>query len=318
MNHLTLDEFRERSAEYDAAVAATPEISNFCSGALWQLSAHECLHHVREDSPHFLVENEGQWLAFAEKEQEGVYFPFESAWMFGCPLLGDPEQSVATFLAATSRCRQPTGFCIGGVSQEGQLHAELRKHQSRWRKFQEFPGTDSMRIDLQDGVEAWLERRSKKFQRTMRNVDSAKGFEIISADDASPEDLFQRILRIQKQTYKWQNGTDIFQIPEYFAFYQRLLHGLHAAGNLRLLFAKHEGEEVAHILGGVSGGSYRGLQMSFVESMRPLGLGNLLQLENLRRCAAEGITCYDLGMHSPYKERWADQRLVSLGFFIVV
>ena len=31
MNHLTLDEFRERSAEYDAAVAATPEISNFCN-----------------------------------------------------------------------------------------------------------------------------------------------------------------------------------------------------------------------------------------------------------------------------------------------
>jgi hypothetical protein len=318
MNHLTLDEFRERSGEFDAAVAATPEISNFCSESLWQLSARDCLHHVREEAPHFIVEDEGRWLVFAEKEQAGVFFPFESAWMFGCPLIGDPEKSVTTFLDATSSCPQPTGFCIGGIGQKGRLHEALQKTRSHWRRYQEFPGTDCMIINLVDGVEAWLGRRSRKFQRTIRNAESGNEIEIISANDSSPEDIFQRILRIQKQTYKWQEGTDIFQIPEYAAFYERLIKGLHDQGKLRLLFAMHQGEEVAHILGGVSGGTYRGLQMSFVESLRPLGLGNRLQLENLRRCAAEGITRYDLGMHSAYKERWADHHVVSLGVFVVL
>lgn len=57
--------------------------------------------------------------------------------------------------------------------------------------------------------------------------------------------------------------------------------------------------------------------MSYREDLRPLGLGNRLQLENLRRCEAEGIARYDLGMHSPYKERWADRREENTGIFLV-
>lgn len=74
-----------------------------------------------------------------------------------------------------------------------------------------------------------------------------------------------------------------------------------------MLVARREGVDLAHIFGGVAGGTYRGLQMSYRDSVRDLALGNRLQIENLRRCADEGIVTYDLGMHAPYKERWTDR-----------
>jgi len=58
--------------------------------------------------------------------------------------------------------------------------------------------------------------------------------------------------------------------------------------------------------------------MSYREEVRSLGLGNRLQLENLRRCAAGGIVRYDLGMHSLYKDRWADRREENTGIFLVL
>ena len=87
---------------------------------------------------------------------------------------------------------------------------------------------------------------------------------------------------------------------------------------MRLLFAQRDGEDLAYIFGGVTGNTYRGLQMSYVEEARTLGLGNRLQLENLLRCSAEGITRYDLGMPSPYKERWADRQEVNTGIFVIM
>ena len=58
--------------------------------------------------------------------------------------------------------------------------------------------------------------------------------------------------------------------------------------------------------------------MSYVDSAKDRGIGNALQIENITRVAAEGVTRYDLGMHSPYKERWADTRDAYIGVFVVL
>lgn len=318
MKRLTLAEFRERSGEFAAAVDATPDVSKFCSGPHWQIAAHDFLHPAPEDRAHFIVEDEGTWLVFAEGEQARVFFPFESAWMFGCPLIGDPGRAVGLLTAARQWLPRPSGFCIGGILTDSPLHEALRKLRPWARQYQEFPSTDCMILDLEDGVEGWLNRRSRKFRRTLRDAESGRGIEIVTAGEATPEAHYRRLLRIQERTYKWLEGTDIFQMPDYAAFYQSLLAGLQNRGEMRLLFAQRDGEDVAYIFGGVAGGTYRGLQMSYIEDVRSLGLGNRLQLENLRHCQAEGITRYDLGMHSPYKERWADRREMRSGVFVVM
>ena len=318
MTRLTLAEFRTRSGEYDAAVALSRKESPFCSSSLWQLAAHDHLHRIPAENRHFIVEESGSWLAFVEREQPGIFYPFEAAWMFGCPLVGAINETI-DLLERSSRewLGGAAGFCISGVPLGGESHSKLRLIEPVARHYQEFPTTDSMILDLDDGIEAWLSRRSKKLRRTLHQAEEVSDVEVVSFGQENPEELFQRILEVQKQTYKWGEGSDIFQFPEYAAFYRSLLGDLHRRGQLRLLFAKSGGTDVAYIFGGIAGNTYRGLQMSYIEEFRSQGLGNRLQSENIRRCAGEGITRYDLGMHAPYKERWADRREVNTGIFIV-
>jgi len=318
MKRLTLAEFRARSHEFDEAVSLTGEVSSFCSGSLWQLSAHDHLHRISGEDRHFVIEDSGTWLAFVERDRSGVFYPFESAWMFGCPLIGDTEKSINLLVRSTKEwLRRPTGFCISGVPVDGDLHTKLRLLEPAVRRYQEFPTTDCMILDLRDGVEGWLSRRSKKFRRSLRPAEKEGGVEIAGVGNETPGLLYRRILEIQKQTCKWREGTDILQYPEYAAFYRALLGDLHQKGQLRLLFASLGGKDVAYIFGGVAGNTYRGLQMGYIEKVRSLGLGNRLQLENLKRCAEEGVIRYDLGMHAPYKERWADRREVNTGVFLI-
>ncbi len=318
MQRLTLEEFRKRAVEVAVAAVGTPGVSALCSGPLWQLAAHDFLHPADERRGHFIVEEDGNWLIFVVRERDGVCFPFESAWMFSCPVLGDPDRLAGMILALPQLLAGPVGLCLGGMRCDGPLHEALRRLRPFARRYSEFSVTECMIIDLDEGVERWVGRRSPKFRRTLRAAEKEGGIEIVAAGDETAEALFARVLAIQQQTYKWREGTDIFQSPEYAGFYRSLLGGLRDQGQLRLLFARRGDEDLAYIFGGVAGETYRGLQMSYREDLRSLGLGNRLQWENLRRCEAEGITRYDLGMHSPYKERWADRREENTGIFLVL
>jgi len=238
--------------------------------------------------------------------------------MFDCPLVGDPVKCVEMLRQEGGQHLQPTGFCIGGVRKEGKLHRLLRELGKVSLRYKEFPATDYMVIELEGGYEAWLERRSKKFRKSARQLPCDDGIEIVDASEESPDIIFRRILAIQRQSYKWREGTDIFQGEDYVHFYRYLIETLSEGGHLRTMFARKEGEDVAYILGGEFANQYRGLQMSYVETARSSSIGNRLQLQNIRRCAEVGMGDYDLGMHSAYKERWADRRDVYVAVFVVL
>jgi len=317
MTRLDLALFRERADEFAGAVRATPEVAPFCSGPVWQLAAHDALHQREETTPSLIVEEEGTWLAFV-RTNRSVFGPMEAAWGFGCPLVGEPSAAVALLRkAAASLLFRPVGFLITGIRSEGALYRELRGMEDEFLRFEEFETTDCMTIDLSEGVDAWRERRSKKFRRTIRGAGIPHDIAIEDGRDLDCDEVFDRILAIQRSSHKWESGTDIFLMDEYETFYRMLWTRLRERGEGRLLFARHGRFDVAYILGGVSGDGYRGFQMSYRESVRSLGLGNALQLENMRRVADEGIARYDLGMHAAYKERWADEWEEYTGVFVV-
>ncbi|MEM1442681.1 MAG: GNAT family N-acetyltransferase [Verrucomicrobiota bacterium] len=320
MERFSEEEFRANVDRFDEAVTKTPGLARFCSSSTWQLAALDCLRPPCDDDERLIVEDEeGNWLVFAERERNRVFFPFEAAWMFGCPFAGNPLAAPALLKAAgTEFFSSRIGFCLGGVPKAGALHQSLRGGEANFLRYEEFEGTDCMLIDLADGYEAWLERRSKKFRKAVRQIRRNEEIEIVDASQEVPHSLFERILAIQEKTYKWEEGTDIFLGNDYRPFYRRLLESLHSAGDLRLLFVQRGGEDLAYIFGGVQGNIYRGFQMGFVESERKAGLGILLQHENLKARAEEGITTYDLGMYAEYKERWADRREEYLGVFVVL
>jgi CelD/BcsL family acetyltransferase involved in cellulose biosynthesis len=95
-------------------------------------------------------------------------------------------------------------------------------------------------------------------------------------------------------------------------FYARMLPRLAAAGALRVLFASRDGVDLGYLYGGIASGLFRGLQFSFREQERRLGLGNALQAEVIERLCAEGLSVYDLGSQSDYKRRWAEPGLVTI------
>jgi hypothetical protein len=321
MNRLDLAELRARAPEQCAAAAATPGVCPLCSGAAWQLAAHDRLHAGAPAGRRLLAERDGAWLALAERRETGIFVPLESAWIFGSPLVGPPEAALDLFLDAVRSERvgsgRPTGAVLGGLARGGALHrAAIDALAGRGGGLREFEGTGAMLIDLGEGVDPWLARRSRKFRRSLRACKSPPPD--IHLEDASlgePEELFRRILDLQRRSYKWREGTDIFLLPEYAAFYRDLLFSLREAGALRLLFAVRDGLDLAHIFGAVVADRYRGLQMTYALEAGSLGLGNWLQLESLRRRSAEGVALYDLGMPAPYKERWADRLEERLGLF---
>jgi CelD/BcsL family acetyltransferase involved in cellulose biosynthesis len=91
-----------------------------------------------------------------------------------------------------------------------------------------------------------------------------------------------------------------------------MLPRLAARGALRLMFARHEGRDVAYILGAVAGDTYRGLQFSFDDAYRDDSLGNLAQYHQIAALCDEGVTRYDLGSGFPYKRRWAESGMVTM------
>lgn len=318
MDQLDFSAFIERADEFEKAVRRESEVTTFCSGSIWQAAAFRSLHGGGDDSNFLIFEEQGTWLVFVEKN-EGIYFSLESAWMFACPLIGDQDRAIA-MLQTVSReiLKRPTGFVISGVLKNGSLHQKLRELQDRAIRFDEFPATDCMSIDLSKGFEAWLHRRSKKFQKMIRQIRLPDEFKVIDARDENPDSLMSRILAVQRQTYKWREGADIFQSEEYIRFYRDILGQLHSRGDVRILFGQTNGKDIGYIFGGVSGTAYRGFQMSYAEDFREFGIGNHLQIANMKCLIEEGTVHYDLGMHAAYKERWADQMEKYVGIFLML
>lgn len=318
MERLDYETFLARAEEFEKAVAATPEIPTFCSGLDWLAAAHEGLHGLEEAGEYLILRDGEHWVVLQQRNPP-VFYPLETAWMFGCPLLGGPEGAVALLRrAAVEILPGPAGFVISGVRRDGLLHRELRGIEPETLQYEEFETVDCMLIDLGGGVEDWLGRRSKRFRKSMDGLTLPPGCSLEDGRELAPEEMMRRILAIQRDSYKWKSGADIFQQPEYSAFYEHLVASLCRRGRARLLFVRNGERDLAYILGGVGGSVYRGLQMSYREEAKSHGLGNFLQLANLRRMEEEGVTEYDLGMHAPYKERWTDRCEEYLGVFAVL
>lgn len=342
MQRISQKEFEASRDAYDLAVADTPDLLPFCSSSTWLLAGREALlglgeegaddgepeqdlrlpeAAIRADTAIWRSEDLRDWMVFG-RSPWGYWEPFEAAWMFGCPLVGpEPERLVQSLRDLVRRDPDLTsGFGIGGVAVGGRLHRCLRSRQEKqeWQQYREYPGVDCLSLHLSEGIESWLSRRSRKFRRSLRNAERdcrAEGLEVefvvpekgeerrVSEADA----LYARLLSVAAETSKWAEKSDIFQIERYRDFYHRIVVDLWRQDRLRLQFARREGKDVGYLLGGIFGSQFRGLQMGYARSVSSLGVGNWLQWESLCRRAEEGIDHYDLGMDSPYKQRWADE-----------
>ncbi|MEL6546904.1 MAG: GNAT family N-acetyltransferase, partial [Myxococcota bacterium] len=183
------------------------------------------------------------------------------------------------------------------------------------------PSTVRHLADLGDGVDAYLSRRSRNFRRSLeraqRRCEEAKiTIETIDRTHADPKRLYERILSVEARSWKGREQSGITE-GGMRELYQRIVRRLASRQTLELSFARHDGKDVAYILGGLFENSYRGLQFSFDAAYERYSLGNVVQLATMRRLESQGVVDYDLGTDVPYKTRWADRQHETVMLVVV-
>ncbi len=314
-------------AEWEVAVAATPGISQICSGPDWGQSAHRHLHGpeprqawVAGMDGHFAALAVGKWLDGHTWVQ-----PWEAAWSFACPAAGpDPDQAAHLLVSLCGQFRrQGLPLLLGGLPGAGPLRAAVKKRLAALGRVQEPPlfTADCLVADLTGGVAAWLARRSPKFRAGLRRsvrLTSAEGvaWETLRPGPETLENTWARLLDVESRCWKHAAGESIFQHDSHVRFYRELTARAAAAGRFRIVFGRRDGRDLAYCFGVVQGPHYRGMQMSYDASAERLGLGVAAQFAMLETLAAEGVTQADFGMDIAYKQRWCDRPLPLSGLVV--
>jgi hypothetical protein len=161
--------------------------------------------------------------------------------------------------------------------------------------------------------EQWLGRRTARFRRNLRQADARADSEGVTIEDASADPhLFNRLMAIEHQTWKGQEGSGITS-EEMSALYRLIIDRLARSGRLQAAVARHRDVDVGYILGGIRNRRYRGLQLSYTDAARHLSVGNLLQNHQIKQLDEHDLAdVYDLGMDFDYKKRWADRTQTSV------
>jgi hypothetical protein len=285
--------------------------SIYCSGLAWQLAAWDSqepsrqpaiFHHT--DSDAWFIGARGPLLGFHDALQ-----PLEVDWSFGFSLIdedSDPGARVDRLLGLFSDSAvTPPLIWLGGVPKRGPFLPRFQEGCRRRFKVLAIPGTDCAAVDLSDGLDAWMSRRSAKFRANLRrletlNTRAGHRFEWHRSGGplADVDRLLDLIEAIEKRSWKGSDpGENIFLQPRFRAFYASLFRKAAAAGELRLALARDgTGTAMAYAIGGRLGPVFRGFQMSYDQAYRPWSPGNWIQARMLPALIEEGVTDYDLGM----------------------
>jgi hypothetical protein len=313
IQHLTFDDLSSEAAAYDDAVLRTAEIDHFCSSSFWILPAARSL--MAPGAP-WVHRADGAYVAMARSHHgrsASVLHPLEAMWALPSPLIGAGAEALTElFVESLGADSHWSAAVITGLGESSALWRKLVPALSKRYLLSRGPITRRYAVDLTSGVDGFLRHRSAGFRKNLRKAERRARqldlrFEI--ADECALGDAdasFDRILAIERRSWKGRHGVGIDTEPM-SSFYRDMNRRLVERRARRLVFATVDGHDAAYIFGGVLGKTYRGLQFSFDERYAPHSLGNLCQLEEIRRLSDAGMELYDLGSEVPYKKRWGER-----------
>jgi len=319
VRRLGLDDLDRDAERFDRAAAASVDIDGFCSSTAWVLPAAEAL--MAPGRP-VVLEEGGAFAAFMVRRHENATMlePLELSWALACPLVGpDPAILVELAAAATAEARVDLTV-IAGVVEGSSLFTGLVGRLARHR-LGRGPTTERHLASLDGGVDGFLARRSRDLRKALRRaagraVAAGVGFEHhVPTSALEAAEIYRRIHAVEARSWKGINGTGLLEAGM-ARFYQRMLERLAARRAARVTFARRADRDVGFVFGARFGTRYRGLQFSFDDAERDLGLGNLAQLEVVTGLSAEGVTTYDLGTGGDYKRRWCESVLETVALIV--
>jgi len=314
MHQVTRSDLESVAHVCDALVERDHAIDPFCSRTAWQFSYHDAFSPER---PLWYANDADSFVLLAENRNEslGSYWtPLEEMWGFGSPLVGS---GAGELLASALKASERTVLLLGLPRDPARIAPLVHSLRDRFA-FYETEATTRRVASLAGGIDAWLGRRSPNFRRNLRAAQrrvSAAGFAFRRVAHADWPREYARVLDVERRSWKGRSGrgTDSGPMRD---FYAGMWPRLCAHGQLRLLFAEHDGEAIGYLHGGLVDGHFRGLQVAFDDEQRSLGLGNVLQFEMLEWLCEVGAGSYDMGSFSDYKTRWAEDGLTTFGLLI--
>ena len=314
----SVDDLARLTPHWDRAVDRTPDVDGFCSSSLWSFSAATSFPEA--GAPVIVGDGEafGGLRPVSTPDGGRALVGLDPVWGFASPLVGPP---IAAAQRLADRLRlEPFDYAVVTAQREDSvLTAAVAHVLDADFRLMRGPVQERLRIDLSGGTAEWWARRSPRFRQRMRRLRDEAGSQAVWFEDVSamdPDALFERVLAIEAGSWKGRDGTGL-AAADLAAFYRQMATRLAGCDQLRALVARRDDADVGYILGGVRGRTYRGLQLSYVEAARDLGIGHLLQWEQLERLALEGSTVYDLGMDMAYKRRWADRVDETIAIIVI-
>lgn len=319
MQPLTREALDAEADRFDAAVMATPGIDLFCSSSDWILPADRALMPPRTD---WLYRGEHGYLALARGvHSEGWSYlqPLEAAWGLACPLVGPEPGPLVEEAVHTWREHEEEWdlLLLSGLQMRTPLFDALVGHLAAFFGLRLGPASRRHIASLEDGIDGFLGRRSRNFrrslQRALRRADEAGiTFEACHLTDPAAADVhYDRLLRVEQRSWKGHEGVGI-NTGGMCDFYRLMNRRLVARGLERVYFARHEGRDVAYVLGAVCGETYRGLQFSYDRDYAAYSLGSLCQYHQILELCAQGYRVYDLGAEIEYKLRWGEAMMETV------
>jgi len=302
------DQLGSVARTWDDAADRTPGADEFCAASPWSFSAAESFP---EAAPPVVLTDGASFAGLRARTTEDgarLLLGLDPVWGFATPLVGHPLVA-ARLLAERLALDEHDVAVVAGQRDDGILLQCLVQTLGERHRLHRGPAEQRLQADLSGGVDAWWSRRSPRFRqrlrRLRRDVDDA-GIVVVDCSALPPDEAIDRVLTVEAQSWKGAEGTGLAS-PELAGFYRRMAWRLAGGEQLRLLFARRGERDVGYVLGGVRGRTYRGLQLSFVEDVRALGLGHVLQLHQVEALRGSGVRTYDMGMDMAYKRRWADR-----------
>lgn len=323
---ISIEDLERERRRFDEQIARSPSIDRFCSSSAWVLSAYEAF------SPDYKTwigrDDQGAgYVALVESYHERLgrfRQPLEASWCLANPFAGaDQARLVQSFAkACLAGHRDWDLLFLSGIKRDGTLYHSLIEHFSGLFFVGVGPPVTRFIASLEGGLDGFLSRRAPKMRANLRRIDrraSEQGLTPVyyNAQDGELDwqALYERILAVERQSWKGLSGTGIIDVPMQ-QFYRSMLPRLNAQGALRVMFIERDGQDIAFIFGAVFDGQYRGLQVSFRDEDRHHSPGNLAQLWMIRWLCEQGVARYDLGSELEYKRTWAEEAMETISLVI--
>jgi len=309
-------EFDQPDSAWNRAVDHAAHAEPFCCRTEWQLSFHETFAPRRQLK---IQAEDDSLFAFAYHPlttNGPVLEPVESSWLFGCPLLG--PKAVAMLAELLALHSQASVILSGMDLNSARTREVVATFEAKYEILQLTTDT-ACRADLSGGFDSYMSRRSAKTRRSARNAERRAKAKGVSYERHQPttEDevdaVYERILDTERRSWKGIGKCGMAESPSR-EFYRAMMYRMAANSANRVIFARHEDQDIGFILGGMcsanpKGGIYRGQQFSFDDEWRTASLGNLLQLQQIGWLCEEGAARYDMGPVMDYKHHWTETKV---------